>query len=136
MSFVDQLYQQHSDAAGLLRLHSSHIQRRLRLIEAVQGICWTAPCGPALPAGTESSCGQPDVSSSRKECQARVQSWHASLQTLVQNPSIMPADSVRATHSVLASRASTSPLSSPRSISSLSHLTGISTTTSWSDLHV
>ena len=136
VSFVHQLYQQHSDAAGLLRLRSSHIQRRLRSIEAIQGACWTAPCSPALPAGTESSCGQSDASPSREECQARVQSWHASLHNLVHNPLIVPADSMRATNSVLASRASTSPLSSPRSISSLSPFTRISPTTSWSGLHI
>jgi len=60
---------------GLIGIRSRRIQRSLRLIDAAQGGCWTAPCSPAVPAFGEITSGQPEV---RNACYAQVQSWGSS----------------------------------------------------------
>lgn len=78
-SFIDQLSQRHSHGVDLISLRSRRIQRSLRLIEAAQGGCWTAPCSPAVPVFGEETSKQPEDVGARDACHARVQSWRIPL---------------------------------------------------------
>jgi len=82
VSFIDQLPQRYSHGVKLIGLRSRRIQRSLRLIEAAQGGCWTAPCSPAAPTFGEETSGQPEALIIRNACHAKVQSWR--------NPPILP----------------------------------------------
>ena len=73
--FIDQLSQRHLHGLQLLGLRSRRIQRSLRLIEAAQGGCWTAPCSPAGSVFGEITSTQPEALVMRDTCHARVQSW-------------------------------------------------------------
>ncbi len=75
VSFIDQFSQQHSNRVGLIDLHSRRIQRSLRLIDAAQGDCWTAPCSPVVPTFAEKASRQPGDPVTRDAYQARVHSW-------------------------------------------------------------
>lgn len=85
VSFIDQLSQRHLDGVQLIGLRSRRIQRSLRLIEAAQGGCWTAPCSPAGSAFGEIISRQPEALEIRDACHARVQSWR--------NPPLFPTTS-------------------------------------------
>jgi len=78
VDFIDQLSQQQSYGVGLIGVRSRRIQRSLRLIDAAQGGCWTAPCSPAVPAFGEITSGQPEVLVRRNACYAQVQSLGSS----------------------------------------------------------
>lgn len=85
VGFIDQLSQQHSHGVGLIGVRSRRIQRSLRLIDAAQGGCWTAPCSPAVPAFGEITSGQPGALVRRDACYnlpnhhlSSVQSWRDS----------------------------------------------------------
>jgi len=73
--FIDQLSQQHSHEVRLIDLHSRRIQRSLRLIDAAQGDCWTAPCSPVVPTFAEKASRQPGDLVTQDAYQARVHSW-------------------------------------------------------------
>lgn len=75
VSLIDQLSRD-SDGVRLIRRRSRRIQRSLRLIDAAQGGCWTAPCSPAVPAFGEETSRQREAQVERDACYARVQSWH------------------------------------------------------------
>ena len=79
ISLIDQQSQRDSDGVGLIRRRSRRIQRSLRLIDAAQGGCWTAPCSPAVPAFMEEAQIIHDA------CYTQVQSWH--------NPPLLPVRS-------------------------------------------
>ena len=60
----------------LISRRSRRIQRNLRLIDAAQNGCWTAPCSPVVPVFKEKISRQPEAQMTRDVCYTRVQSWY------------------------------------------------------------